>query len=242
MVIAGALICGGLVLVLAGRDRTPETWSMREIGRSVEGRPIRAYTIGEGPTVLLLAGVHGDEGQGSYCARRVLALGSELGKQLLGHSVTVVPALNPDGLVRRTRGNAHGVDLNRNMPSRNWSATGEAPYLPGSRAGSEPETQALLKLLEETPPVRIVTIHAPLRVVNYDGPLDGAAERMAELSGLPLAAEIGYATPGSLGTWAGVERDIPTITLELPDKGPRACWRACEEALLVGLTLAPGAS
>lgn len=236
-------VTGVLALALSvGIDAPTATtrsqgWVREEIGRSVEGRPIHAYTMGEGPPVLLLAGVHGDEPQGVYCARRVLEAGPELFARLSGHSLTVVAVANPDGLRRHTRANARGVDLNRNMPCRNWTPEGEAHYAPGPAAGSEPETRALLGLLERLQPVRIVSIHAPLRVVNYDGPLDGAAEVMARETGYPLAGDIGYATPGSLGTWAGVERAIPTITLELPDAPSRACWRASREAILAGLSL-----
>jgi protein MpaA len=34
----------------------------------------------------------------------------------------------------------------------------------------------------------------------------------------PIEENIGYPTPGSFGTWAGIERNIPTITLELDEE------------------------
>jgi protein MpaA len=39
---------------------------------------------------------------------------------------------------------------------------------------------------------------------------------MARAAGYPLRASIGYETPGSLGSYSGVELGIPTITFELP--------------------------
>ena len=43
---------------------------------------------------------------------------------------------------------------------------------------------------------------------------------MSEIINYPTESSIGYPTPGSFGTWAGVERDIPTITLELDEEIP----------------------
>lgn len=231
----------GVLLAVPAALRTCEggEWEVREIGRSVEGRPIRAHSLGEGPVVLLLAGVHGDEPQGAECARAVLREGGRLSHGLDGWQVVVIECLNPDGMKRGTRGNAHGVDLNRNMPARNWSAEGEGRYEPGPEPGSEPETQALLALLEESPPGRIISLHAPLGVVNWDGPDDGAAGLLHEATGWPLASDIGYPTPGSLGSWAGVDREIPTVTLELPEGTGEECWRAAGEGILAALLLAP---
>ena len=36
----------------------------------------------------------------------------------------------------------------------------------------------------------------------------------------PVEASIGYPTPGSFGTYCGVERNIPTITLEMDEECP----------------------
>ncbi len=230
----------GGVLALASSTSVLDTedWVVREIGRSVEGRPILCHTLGQRPFVLLLGGVHGNEPQGAYCARQVLSCRGEILGRLEGHSLAVVPCLNPDGLHRRTRGNARGVDLNRNLPSANWSPTGAAPYRPGPEGGSEPETRALLSLLETLRPERIVSLHAPLRLVNVDGARDGVGEAMAGATGYPPAEEIGYPTPGSLGSWAGVDRGIPVITLEMPESPSRACWGECREAILLGVTTA----
>ena len=44
------------------------------------------------------------------------------------------------------------------------------------------------------------------------------AEKISEIIGYPVQQEIGYPTPGSFGTYAGVEKNIPTITLELDEE------------------------
>jgi protein MpaA len=68
--------------------------------------------------------------------------------------------------------------------------------------------------------------------VNYNGPALELAQVMAACNGLPVAADIGYPTPGSLGTWAGQERRIPTLTLEILRGTPLdQVWQEQAEAL-----------
>ena len=40
----------------------------------------------------------------------------------------------------------------------------------------------------------------------------------SQITGYKVEESIGYPTPGSFGTYCGIERNIPTITLELPEK------------------------
>ena len=53
------------------------------------------------------------------------------------------------------------------------------------------------------------------RAINKSNSL---AEKISEIINYPVESSIGYPTPGSFGTWAGVERNIPTITLEVDEK------------------------
>ena len=137
-----------------------------------------------------------------------------------------IPCLNPDGMSLGIRTNANGVDLNRNFPTKNWgedtSSAGDNPedYFGGKYAGSEIETQFLIDVIEEYKPEKILTLHAPYKVVNYDGPARKWAEEISQIIDYPVEENIGYPTPGSFGTYCGIERNIPTITLELDEKIP----------------------
>jgi len=137
----------------------------------------------------------------------------------------VVLGANPDGLVRGTRGNARGVDLNRNFPTRDW---GPEPILhrptldvlpeialsPGAGPGSEPETQALMSLVAELEPEVVVALHAPLACID-DAKKGSLAHWLAERTGLELVSDVGYPTPGSFGTW-GRENGVDVVTYEFP--------------------------
>jgi protein MpaA len=93
-----------------------------------------------------------------------------------------------------------------------------------------------MKMIRQFRPTRVLAVHAPLYCVNFDGPADSLAGAMARASGYPLKPSIGYPTPGSLGSYAGIDLRLPTITLELPGKiSGAAAWKDLEEALLIFL-------
>jgi len=192
---------------VASGTAPPVTW--RVAGTSVEGRPIEYAELGTGgETVLVIATIHGDEAAATpllYELAARLACGPAW---LAGRRVVVVPTVNPDGAARRSRSNARGVDLNRNFPAENFRARGGAEPL------SEPESLAVFELVERYAPERILSFHQAAELIDYDGPAAELAAALAAVS--PLAVERMGARPGSLGSWAGVDRRIATITVELP--------------------------
>jgi len=192
-----------------------------EAGRSVESRPIHYEIHGRGPEVMLVfSTIHGDEPAGTPLVKRLghyLALHPEV---LDGRRVVLCPLVNPDGLARRTRWNARGVDLNRNYPTANF----ESGQRHGPRALSEPESRVLMDLIQAFEPCRVLSIHQPLGCIDHDGPARDLAEAMHRHVSLPVK-KLG-ARPGSLGSYVGVTLGIPIITLELPD---RASGRSVEE-------------
>ena len=137
-----------------------------------------------------------------------------------------IPCLNPDGMAANTRVNANSVDLNRNFPTKNFgqdgSAAGDNPesYFGGKEPASEIETGFVIDVIEKYKPELVLTLHAPYKIVNYDGPAEDVAQKISDIIGYPVEPSIGYPTPGSFGTYCGVERNIPTITLELDEKIP----------------------
>ena len=123
----------------------------------------------------------------------------------LASPLWLLPAVNPDGLARGAKNSARDVDLNRNFPARNFARPPTRPgYFPGPAPLSEPETR-----LARGPgcpgdqPRGVVAVHAPFACVNYDGPAAAWAEAVAAACGWPARADIGYPTPGSLGSWLG---------------------------------------
>jgi protein MpaA len=236
---------------IADRIRPPEVPSpvtpqhpgerIVELGRSVLGEPIRAHLFGDGDRPLLIfAGIHGSEPTSTFVAERLIEWLRDAPGELPGVSVVIIPRANPDGLRRRRRGNHNGVDLNRNFPSRNWKKTrARGRYHGGPKAASEPETRALIEAVERFNPGAVISIHSITRgreCNNYDGPGEALATLLARLNGYPATATIGYPTPGSFGSWAGDDRGIPVVTLELPRREAGAhSWDTNRDALLAAV-------
>ncbi len=209
-------------------------------GFSVQGRPLEHVVYGSGrETILMLGGIHGNEPAGTVLLNQLCEYLSRRPGEVGGRQVVVVPAANPDGLASKQRTNGRGVDVNRNFATRNWKRSKAC----GPRSMSEPETRFIADTIDRYRPVRIVTVHQPLKCVDWDGPARELAEVMSRASGLPVK-KLG-AKSGSLGSYAGVERHIPTITLELPAPASRlsgeAIWKRYGQALLEAIRYAPAA-
>lgn len=187
------------------------------MGASVEGRPIHAATFGSGPVrVYVIAGIHGDEKPAVANAERLRVL--LLGQPPETSSVRLVRDVNPDGTAHGTRTNVRGVDLNRNWPASNFRPSASR----GATPLSEPETTAILVDMRRFQPQLVIALHAARAgpFVNFDGPglepartfVDAAAEHDSRWK---IRTEMGYATPGSLGSLMGMDRGIPVLTIEL---------------------------
>lgn len=177
--------------------------------------------------VLIIGVFHGDEPQGKFLIDKYLASIETKVSKNINLRLLFIPCLNPDGMQLGKRTNSNGVDLNRNFPTGNWGQNkGEnatcddssSDYFGGIMPASEKETKFLIDIIEKYSPSCILTLHAPYKVVNYDGPAKEISEKISKIIGYPAEGSIGYPTPGSFGTYCGVERNIPTITLELDEE------------------------
>lgn len=178
--------------------KTIENRTIQLIGKDIKNLP------------LIIGVVHGDEPQGEILINEYL-------KQNKDFDLLFIPSLNPDGLAKNTRQNANKVDLNRNFPTKNWELVDNPDFFGGLSPQSEIETKFLIKVLEKYEPSIILTLHAPFCTVNFDGAALKYAQAISEIINYPVQEDIGYPTPGSFGTYAGIEKKIPTITLELDE-------------------------
>ncbi len=198
---------------------------------SVEGRPILEKIYAPRPPkipkarVMLIGGIHADELSSISIIFKWMRILDKYHSGLFHWKV--IPLLNPDGLLQdgnSLRVNSNGVDLNRNFPAPDWEAnaldgywvgrTGRNPRrYPGPSALSEPESLWLAKEIERFRPDVIVSVHAPYGVVDFDGPPKGPG-KLGELH-LNLLGTY----PGSLGNYAGLQKNIPVVTIELKHSG-----------------------
>jgi hypothetical protein len=154
------------------------------IGHSVDGRAIRPVVLGDPAAahrVLVVGCIHGSEPAGMAITRRLIITGAPVGTEIV-----VVASVNPDGCARGKRGNAHGVDLNRNFPS-NWSAIGHPGSLQyaGPHPLSEPESRYSVALIEKLLPQITIWFHQPQGVVRAWGQSVPTARRFAALDHYP---------------------------------------------------------
>ena len=161
------------------------------------------------PEVMIIGVFHGDEPQGEYLINAYIKLNPST-------KLLMLPRLNSCN----TRVNKNGVDLNRNFPTKNWELSERNEYFGGEFPASEEETRFVIETVENYNPKVILTLHAPYKVVNYDGGKCnlGVVKEISRIMDYPIEESIGYPTTGSFGTWAGVERGMLIITLELDEE------------------------
>ncbi len=238
---------------------------------SVRGRPLVFQIFGDlmekkrrpenFSTTLILCAVHGDEitpVKFCYDVLDYLEEGKRHQISLANRLVVVAPLVSPDSYLRKrpSRTNARGVDVNRNFPTADFHSRALKVWrgryrsnprrYPGTRPMSEPETAFQVDLIETFAPDKIVSVHAPLTMLDYDGPeghhdggIIGPAANQLLINMSEKAR--GYRIknypffPGSLGNWAGNERNIPTFTLELPSSDSRnhqRYWKQFRDSIL----------
>jgi len=152
------------------------------VGHSVLSRPIDVvHRSGPGPRVLVVGCVHGNE-----CAALPVV------RKLAG-----MRPLNPDGLAAGTRGNAHGVDLNRTFPS-----------------GREPETRAAVALIRRLHPDVTIWFHQPQGLVRAWGRSQAIARRYARLAGMRFGRVEWPA--GAATRWQNTALGERSFVVELP--------------------------
>jgi protein MpaA len=202
------------------------------------GRPLFFAIFGHDSEncTLLLAAVHGDEVPTVYLLFKLADYLKQNPGAYRGRCIVVAPLVNPDGFLASPpqRVNSNGIDINRNFPTKDWKkdalrqwksrARKNKRYYPGQKPGSEDETRFQIALIHRFKPHKILSLHSPLGFYDFDGPsfhLDDFGkwlEKISRETDYPLKRFGVY--PGSLGNYAGLERGIFTVTLELPSSEP----------------------
>ncbi len=188
-------------------------------GTSHEGRPRVVRTHGQGLARVLVIGlIHGDEPE---AFARFDDLWLRLTTAGYGNEVSLagIESMNPDGFERGSRGNARGVDLNRNWPAGNFRPSrrrGAAPL-------TAPETAAVHDFIMRFKPHVIVVFHSASSgpFVDPDGPepmsidLADAFVRSASRVNPAWHTRPDFTNPpGSLGTWYGLDEGRIVLTVE----------------------------
>lgn len=206
------LVVLGLATTVLPVPAAGQVLATQVIGTSVQGRPIKAYRIGEptSPVVaVFIGGIHGNETQPSKILLNLIS-----GPQVRGAAVWVIPRMNPDGVVHQRRTNAHGVDLNRNFPV-DWVRQ-PAPYYSGPGPSSEPETRAVLRFLRSVDPDFVAILHQPLYGVDDSYPKARSfAYRLSQ--GLHLPRKVfrcNSVCRGTLTQWFNATQPGQALTVE----------------------------
>ena len=211
-----------------------EAWGLSALGQKIPlfYAPKLSWPQLKNP-LLLIGGMHGDEPEGVALAESCKTWLENEPK--VHHSPWIlIPCINPDGYHKNLRTNGHGVDLNRNFPSHNWSPEAKAPrYSPGPKANSEPEIQALSDLILQTRPRLIIHFHSWKPCIVCTGkPARPFAQFLAASSKFAIVDDIGYPTPGSLSQFAWHDHQIPVICTEDEEhRNPNLPWQRFGEGL-----------
>lgn len=219
-------------------------WTPEPIGESVDGITIQAWWPSTPrPTRVVWAAIHGEESVTLQAAHHLLRV-----VHADDACAVVVPVLNPDGVLAGTRQNARGVDLNRNFPGPTWAPAPSPTFWststvrtderrtqlssPGAQPGSEPETQALMQLVERVEPHITIDFHTPLDcVIAASDAAAEFAEHLAEPAQVRIVRALDAPTLGDSGSWCE-SMGATAVTYEFELAPMPAVWSRHGEALV----------
>ncbi|MBO9523573.1 MAG: DUF2817 domain-containing protein [Nocardioidaceae bacterium] len=200
------------LLTVPSRAEARAVTQVRTIGWTVEGRPIRAFRLGD-PTspnkAVFLGTIHGDEAGPA----KILANLRD-GAPITGADVWVVLYMNRDGFAHHRRTNARKVDLNRNFPVGWRRLTGR--YYSGHKPASEPETRFVMRFLDGVNPDYVIGFHQPLYGVDtYAGKTRTFSARLAHHLGLPRKTfTCNSVCHGTMTQWFNAKHAGVAVTVE----------------------------
>ena len=225
-----AVMAGAFAWATFTEAQTPP-YTTELVGTSVQGRPITAYKFGTGTThIAFIGGIHqGDESVATDLIQKAVDYyGQHYNAIPRDITAYFIPDVNPDGHALKQRFNAHGVDLNRNWPTKNWqpdtfAAEGLIKGGGGKAPLSEPETQALWNYIQKNNLISTMWYHARGGMVVDTEPTAANKQRYSTQLARLLAASTGYAYDQ---TWTAYEvngdvsdflnaKGIYSLTIEL---------------------------
>ncbi len=239
------------------RELAARGGTLWEAGQTARRAPLSALRVGNpGRCIGLVGAVHAGEAGPELIVPVLERLVAEDAALLERVGVVAVPVVNADERERQAAGvphylrtNANGVDLNRNFPA-DWEETDpsygllssdpDAVTYRGPAPASEGETRALMRVMEETRPEAVFSMHCLAGICSPVFLASRAAREDAAFRArvLPLleAYTLGYyvearepqlkyaCSVGSLPHWLYLNGGAPCFDLEWDgDPATRAC-------------------
>ncbi|UHQ98658.1 peptidase M14 (plasmid) [Natrinema zhouii] len=136
------------------QQRARANVTLEEIGESIEGRELVVTTVGSGDTdIFIVTEQHGGEPHGTNAMveelQHLATSGKEYAEKVRNElTVHILPQANPDGAMRNQRGNAEGIDMNR-----------QHHYPVGATNNPSPEAQAMIDYVTDLNPLWVTDIH-----------------------------------------------------------------------------------
>lgn len=178
--------------------RFPHEVTLKSLGLSQEGRPIRAIVLEKSlepfrhrKNVLIDGAHHGDEWPTASAivafANKVLEADQKepITSLLRDYRYYLIPVVNPDGYSRRQRASSNGVDLNRDYALNTSHKSGF----------TTPETRSMRRLLETGDFFASITLHSGSEAVLWPwghSILPSPDHRAFEKIGKKIAKSMGY--------------------------------------------------
>lgn len=150
---------------------------IREVGKTVEGRPLRAIFAGNPDRrIVLIGAVHVSESGPELILPAVEGILKDNPELLKEVGIAALPCMTLDqrnvllstGHTLYMRKNANGVDLNRNF-NADWAYREKNPKIQtyqGTKPESEPEIHAIKNLLAQSNPLAIFSLHSIASLSN----------------------------------------------------------------------------